>query len=154
MIVDKARRADLGLVDRQADPGETDRLGEVVENDLAGGGNDKGDFIKGGGKSHREVTAIVHATKTDTFVPAVDPADDDVFRRRRRVGIEVAEQVREQRAKVVAAHVVGPDDDLLARRACVHLKCHLERMGKALVQGTGRSEIERMRFGKALGRYQ
>ncbi|MNG10307.1 hypothetical protein D3C84_937670 [compost metagenome] len=85
VVVDKARRADFGLVDRQAYLCEADRLGDVVEDDLAGGGNDEGDFIKGGGKRHREITAIVHATKTDTFVPAIDPANDDVFRRRWRV---------------------------------------------------------------------
>ncbi|MCY1366612.1 hypothetical protein D9M69_535160 [compost metagenome] len=117
MIVDKARRADLGLVDGQADLGEANRLGDVVEDDLAGGGNDERDFIKGGGKCYREVTVKVHATKADTFVSAVDPADADAFWRRRRVGVKVAEQVQEQRAKVVTAHVVGPDDDLLARRA-------------------------------------
>jgi hypothetical protein len=31
VVIDKARRTDLGLVDRQADLRETDRLGDVVE---------------------------------------------------------------------------------------------------------------------------
>ncbi|MNS19650.1 hypothetical protein D3C72_513730 [compost metagenome] len=45
VVIDKARRADLGLVDRQADLRETYRLGDVVEDDPAGGRNDESDFI-------------------------------------------------------------------------------------------------------------
>ncbi|MNE96066.1 hypothetical protein D3C80_1942270 [compost metagenome] len=67
----------------------------------------------------------MHPAKAEIVVPAVDPSDDDVTGQRWHVGIAVAEHVREQCAKVIAVNGVGPEDDLLACRACVHLQCHL-----------------------------
>ncbi|MNU96776.1 hypothetical protein D3C71_868260 [compost metagenome] len=117
MIIAETHRANVGLVDRQANLGKTDRLSGVIENDLAGGRNDEGDFVQRGRKVNAEVATVVHAAKADAFVPAVDAADDDAARQRRCVSVKVAEHLAEQRAKVVAAHVVGPEDDLLAGRA-------------------------------------
>ncbi|MNG16435.1 hypothetical protein D3C84_1003500 [compost metagenome] len=89
----------------------------MIEDDFAGGRNDEGDFVLGIGKDHREVATVMHAAKADTLVPAVDAADDDVRGQGRGIGIAIAEHFREQRAEVIAAHVVGPEDDLLAGRS-------------------------------------
>ncbi|MNF79952.1 hypothetical protein D3C87_1264650 [compost metagenome] len=79
MIVDEAHRAHVGLIDGQANVGQANRLGGMIENDLAGGRDDESDLVEGGGKGHREVATIMHAAETDPVVPAVDTADDDVF---------------------------------------------------------------------------
>jgi len=57
---------------------------------------------------------VMHTPKTHPVVPPVDPADDDVGRWRRSIGVAVAEEPGEQGAEVGRGEVVGAQDDLLA----------------------------------------
>lgn len=55
VILNKAHRTHIGLVDGQADLTKADRLGGVIEDDLAGRGNDESDLVQRLGKVDREI---------------------------------------------------------------------------------------------------
>lgn len=92
----------------------TDGLGRVIENNLARRGDHKRDLILRIGKRNTEIAVVMHAPEADAIVPPVNPADNDVRRQRRGVGISVAEESGEQRAEVIGTEIVGAQDDLLA----------------------------------------
>lgn len=121
MVFDKTHRAELGLVDRQTHPGDTDRLAAMGEDDLAGAGQHEGDFIPGRGQGDGEVTLIVHAPHAHALQAPVHATDDNAVGQWRQVGVEVAEQPTELHGEVLAAHIGGAQDDLLAGQHGMHL---------------------------------